>query len=1124
MPNVSLLFRYIGLEFSPDRSGSQGILLALLVAVLLVLPLSSIAQTTQTVSLDAGWNLVSLHVQPDDPSFASIFGGTGSSVSVVKNENGEVYLPGQGIEQISTWRISEGYSLYAETATVLDVTGPGASPETTTIELQKGGNIIPYLPAGALAVEEALVSIEESLVAVEDEDGRQYNPSASSTTLDSLRPGQGYEVYVDQADTLRYPKVAKTLDDALAFTSIPVGSYVRVQGYYEPGDDGGGVFQVTESGAETDGGTVFAFDEDVSSEQSEQLTDAVRGRVLSDSDLRWGTVEVEINGTTNQRIVDTEFLHGHTVAGWVSNGQHVPMIDYRTGAFADRTILQTANDQLNGDNTFTARYKYLTSDRRLERIGVTNAVNIDWWGAKEADPQNPVNNWWRINWAINKAKEIYENSGYDWTYVDIPGHYYYRYLIRIQNGVRLRGTSNQTFAPAANGEPTYGKLEIMPGLAMNHQKDGFDQDHLHGYLKTAQIDLTHAQGIHRFGAKSLELDGNRENNLAPIEDPNDLYTGVRGKLLSGENWNGMAGKGSNSGAWNPADDAVGLLEDIYIHDFPGNGLVPNGIDWTGTKNVRVENAFRNHQFYLRETVGHIDKAQIEGWGWGSLIKVTKGKYTDIDITPAPNPIKERFPDNWADMDWEKVWDHHGKGFGLEWIGDSERIATMTIDVDNFSVDMSNTNNTTPNQVIADRGYGGEYTNGTVLSDPGNQTTLLKAVGASGPIRDYTYENITVTNQGGGVYLFNGTASATHITAKDITLKAAGDVSGPDGAKFFKLIMHNDFTENNGENKVPLSMAGRMELINVKTQQPRSASIFKVGPKDNAHPYNFFVLDSKIDNTDAGYRSKNLLFDGTRDSQQILAEKARMMLSNTTFNVYSPPPEYREAKFHTYVLNDEKTIRLRNCTSIGGRESDESGTYTSTASDEGNNYVLIPTSLMTLSQETDVTVTSGSRTVQSVENADSGGNVLTFDPANPQAFDPRDPYLRVNLDAPIQSGSTITLDWTARVTPTEDYQTTGVFIARPVANKTYASGGGPFTVDLRGVAASQETQDPVQYSASSDDTSVVTANVNEILSSTRTNVPWELELTEQGTGTATVTVNATINGIGTATDTFEVTVK
>jgi hypothetical protein len=67
-----------------------------------------------------------------------------------------------------------------------------------------------------------------------------------------------------------------------------------------------------------------------------------------------------------------------------------------------------------------------------------------------------------------------------------------------------------------------------------------------------------------------------------------------------------------------------------------------------------------------------------------------------------------------------------------------------------------------------------------------------------------------------------------------------------------------------------------------------------------------------------------------------------------------------------------------------------------------------------------------------------------------------------------------------------------------------------------VAASQESREKIVYTASSGDTSVVTANVQSD--------DYTLELTEQGTGTATITITGSIDGIGTTTDTFQVTIE
>jgi hypothetical protein len=74
-----------------------------------------------------------------------------------------------------------------------------------------------------------------------------------------------------------------------------------------------------------------------------------------------------------------------------------------------------------------------------------------------------------------------------------------------------------------------------------------------------------------------------------------------------------------------------------------------------------------------------------------------------------------------------------------------------------------------------------------------------------------------------------------------------------------------------------------------------------------------------------------------------------------------------------------------------------------------------------------------------------------------------------------------------------------------------------------VAATQETWEPPEYTASSGDTGVVTANVTTTKHRDKQRA-YTLELTEQGTGTATITIDANIPDVGTATTTFEVTVQ
>jgi hypothetical protein len=224
--------------------------------------------------------------------------------------------------------------------------------------------------------------------------------------------------------------------------------------------------------------------------------------------------------------------------------------------------------------------------------------------------------------------------------------------------------------------------------------------------------------------------------------------------------------------------------------------------------------------------------------------------------------------------------------------------------------------------------------------------------------------------------------------------------------------------------------------------------------------------------------------------------------------FSPESEKLPGPDGTAASSASGVVRFRNCTDHSGRKSDNSGTYTATSTDESNGYVLIPTNLLSRAWERSVTA-NADYNVTSVEVANQDGTIRGKIGGNQL-----EPYLKVSVDGTITQGDTF--GWTARVTPLDAYSTTGLFVARLIENKSLTSGSGPWTHDLRGTAATQESRDPIVYTASSDDTSVVTANVQDD--------DYTLELTEQGTGTATITVTGEIPGVGTTTESFDVTIN
>jgi hypothetical protein len=198
----------------------------------------------QTISLHAGWNLVSLRVHPIEPALDVLLASIRDRLILVKDKYGRVYSPELGVNQIGNWDWQQAYMILVSAATSLTVSGTPVEV-STPIALEAGWNLIPYWPAQALPVQEALGSLGSALVLVKDVEGRLYFPEYGVQDLSMLEPGQGYKVYVQQAITLQYPhqRSAKheqptrsalnngvgLLSSVLVVKGVPEGSVLEVR-------------------------------------------------------------------------------------------------------------------------------------------------------------------------------------------------------------------------------------------------------------------------------------------------------------------------------------------------------------------------------------------------------------------------------------------------------------------------------------------------------------------------------------------------------------------------------------------------------------------------------------------------------------------------------------------------------------------------------------------------------------------------------------------------------------------------------------------------------------------------------------------------------------------------------
>lgn len=138
---------------------------------------------TQSISLSAGWNLISFYVLPEDASITNVFGSNISKVSIVKNNDG-FYKPSKAdkLQSLTEFEYGQAYLVKANSAFSISV--EGVAPTSTTISLKAGWNLLGYPKTTEANASNVLSGIAGKYTELKD-------LSSSQTTL---KPGKGYYI------------------------------------------------------------------------------------------------------------------------------------------------------------------------------------------------------------------------------------------------------------------------------------------------------------------------------------------------------------------------------------------------------------------------------------------------------------------------------------------------------------------------------------------------------------------------------------------------------------------------------------------------------------------------------------------------------------------------------------------------------------------------------------------------------------------------------------------------------------------------------------------------------------------------------------------------------------------
>ncbi len=259
--------------------------------------------TRQTLRLEAGWNLVALHVQPTSDRLDDLLAPIRDRLVLVKDEGGRVYSPELGVDQIGRWDWRRAYLIFVTEPASWTVEGH-AIPDAARIDLETGWNLIPYWLTTSMPVSEALASLGSALVLVKDLEGRLYFPDYDIYTLQMLEPGRGYKVYVSRSATLSYPasgsgKQGSVLASGEGGAAV-LSSVLILQGLPE----GGRVQARTAGGKVVGEGMVRAGKVAVVVWGDEPLTEVREGAEVGEELSLWWVNEDGVRQLEVQQVVD----------------------------------------------------------------------------------------------------------------------------------------------------------------------------------------------------------------------------------------------------------------------------------------------------------------------------------------------------------------------------------------------------------------------------------------------------------------------------------------------------------------------------------------------------------------------------------------------------------------------------------------------------------------------------------------------------------------------------------------------------------------------------------------------------------------------------------------------------
>ena len=185
-----------------------------------------VSTISQQIELSEGWGIMSTYIEPLNTEMSTVFSDIVNNLTIVKDEEGSVYWPLFGLNNIGNLTNGKGYQIKMMADDMLELEG-NLVPSDLQLDLPSGWSIMGYLHTSCYNAADMMAPVVDQLSIIKDEEGGVYWPMFGLNNIGDMCPAKGYQVKMMENTSFSYPSGGRfgfsdvTLVDKTIFYDSP---------------------------------------------------------------------------------------------------------------------------------------------------------------------------------------------------------------------------------------------------------------------------------------------------------------------------------------------------------------------------------------------------------------------------------------------------------------------------------------------------------------------------------------------------------------------------------------------------------------------------------------------------------------------------------------------------------------------------------------------------------------------------------------------------------------------------------------------------------------------------------------------------------------------------------------